>query len=125
VPACGTGSPGQASIRRPAGRSDANLTIYGQVRTFLVMIETNTSQFKARLGQFMRAVREGAEVIIKDRDEPVARLVPFEARGQGEERLLCSRKSPSAPPLGQVRVRPVRYRGASSTELLRSDRDRR
>jgi prevent-host-death family protein len=95
------------------------------VRTLKDMIETNTSQFKARLGQFMRAVREGEEVIIKDRDEPVARLLPFAARASGEERLLSSRKSPSAPPLGQLRIRPVHCRGAGSTELLRADRDRR
>lgn len=61
------------------------------------MIETDTSQFKARLGQFMRTVREGKEIIIKDRDEPVARLLPYGAAFH-EERLLKLRKSPSAPP---------------------------
>ncbi len=90
------------------------------------MIETNITQFKARFVHFMRAVRAGEEVIIKDRDEPVARLQPYDGKrsGRPEEHVLVVRKSPSAPPLGQVRVRPIRYRGASSTVLLLADRDR-
>ncbi|MFZ5470337.1 MAG: type II toxin-antitoxin system Phd/YefM family antitoxin [Myxococcota bacterium] len=91
----------------------------------MAMIETNTSQLKAKLGQFMRAVRAGKQVVIKDRDRPVARLVPYKAEGKKAEALITKPKNPGAPSLSAVKVRPISYRGPSSTELLRSDREKR
>jgi len=89
------------------------------------MIETNTSQLKAKLGQFMRAVRAGKQVIVKDRDRRVARLVPYESESEQRETLIQTPKHPGAPSLGSLKVRAISYAGPNSTALLASDRKRR
>jgi prevent-host-death family protein len=39
------------------------------------MQEVNISELKARLSHYVRLVEKGEEVLVKDRDRPVARLV--------------------------------------------------
>jgi prevent-host-death family protein len=38
------------------------------------------AELKARLSRYLRAARRGETVTVYDRDTPVARLVPYEAR---------------------------------------------
>jgi prevent-host-death family protein len=38
------------------------------------------AELKARLSEYLRAVRRGADVTIQDRSGPIARLVPYAAR---------------------------------------------
>jgi prevent-host-death family protein len=45
-----------------------------------VETEVNIAQLKARLSYYLRAVRDGAEIIVKDRDTPVAKLVACKPR---------------------------------------------
>ena len=40
--------------------------------------EVGIAELKAKLSEYLRAVRKGGEVVIKDRETPVARLVPCE-----------------------------------------------
>ena len=40
--------------------------------------EVRIAEFKAHLSAYVRAVRGGREIVIKDRDTPVARLVPHD-----------------------------------------------
>jgi prevent-host-death family protein len=90
------------------------------------MIRTSSSQLKAKLGRFMRAVRSGHEIIVTDRDEPVARLVPYRAGESVPPAVRSSQlRDPTAPPLGELEVEPIRYRGQDTTALLRADRSRR
>ena len=79
------------------------------------------------MGQYMRAVRAGAEVVVTDRDEPVARLVPFrETEPRSVEDLqVAQARDPGAPPFSKLKVRPIRYRGRSTRSLLDEDRKRR
>jgi prevent-host-death family protein len=42
------------------------------------MQEVNISELKARLSHYLQLVRDGNEVIVKDRDRRVARIVPEE-----------------------------------------------
>jgi prevent-host-death family protein len=87
---------------------------------------TSASKLKARMGQYMRAVRAGEEVVVTDRDQPVAKLVPFKAGPPMREDLpIVQPKDPGAPALAKVEVRPIRYRGRSTTALLAEDRGRR
>jgi prevent-host-death family protein len=89
-------------------------------------IRTSSSRLKAKLGQYMRAVRSGREIVVTDRDEPVARLVPYRA-GVADttgEPFLERPRDPAAPSLGDVEVQPIRYRGKSTTSLLAEDRRR-
>jgi prevent-host-death family protein len=104
------------------------LTIDVHVCTFLSMThKTSASHLKARMGQYMRAVRAGEEVVVTDRDQPVAKLVPFRgaASAARDELPIVQPKDPGAPALGKVQLHPVRYRGRSTTDLLLEDRRRR
>lgn len=44
-------------------------------------VQVNILEAKTRLSSLIRAVREGDEVVIAHRGEPVARLVPIDAGG--------------------------------------------
>ena len=52
------------------------------------------AEFKARLSEHLRAVRRGESLIVMDRDNPIARVVPYET---GEEPLTARK------PLGRHR----------------------
>jgi len=69
------------------------------------MKTVNLSDLKARLSAHLQIVREGEEVLICDRNKPVARIVPcnIEDRSEQEQRLVARgvltpplRKRPSA-----------------------------
>ncbi len=90
----------------------------------VMTLRASASRFKTSMGKYMRAVRAGHEVLLTDRDEPVARLVPVRAKtaraATGPE--VAQLRDPAAPPLGEVEPRPIRYRGRSTTALLAEDR---
>lgn len=87
---------------------------------------TSSSRLKAKLGRYMRAVRAGEEVVVTDREEPVARLVPYRVDDAKPDPLPVSKPvDPTEPPLGEVDVRPIKYRGRSTTSILADDRKRR
>lgn len=71
------------------------------------------AEFKAHLSKYLRAVREGREVVIHDRDHPVARVVPWREEKR-EPRLHIT---PAQVPGGfrNLKITPVR--------LLRPDVD--
>ena len=87
-------------------------------------MKVSTSQFKAKMGKYMKAVRDGKEVVVTDRDEPVARLVPFE-RIKTPVCVVAEPRDPAAPALGKLVIRAIRYMGPSTTNLLLEDRARR
>ena len=92
----------------------------------LVYMKVSAAQFKAKMGRYMKAVRQGEEVILTDRDEPVARLTPFRReRAARAAWPVDVPADPGAPPLGELTVAAIRYRGRSTLELLRDDRQRR
>ena len=90
-------------------------------------LRTSSSRLKAHMGQYMRAIRAGKEVVVTDRDRPVARLVPYSEgtapAGDGPE--IVHPRDPAAPPPGELEVRPIRYGGPSTSSLLAEDRKRR
>lgn len=96
-------------------------------RTFLDMkLRTSSSRLKARMGEYLRAVRAGKEVVVTDRDRPVARLLPYEeAPPLVREPEVAWPRDPAAAPLGDIEVRSIRYRGPSTTAVLSADRKRR
>ena len=74
--------------------------------------ELKIAEFKSHLSEHLRAVRRGHEIIIKDRETPIARLVPY-GREQGRfvtrpptrslkevERILTAR------PKKKIKLRP-------------------
>jgi prevent-host-death family protein len=40
----------------------------------------NVATFKAHLGEYLRVVKNGGEVIVMDRQTPVARLIPYQEK---------------------------------------------
>ena len=88
------------------------------------MISAKTSEFKARLAHYLGLARNGREVVVKDRDTPVARLVPYKTDVTPKP-LLISPKDPAAPPLGKIRVRGIEVADFDSLSMLLDDRSRR
>jgi prevent-host-death family protein len=89
------------------------------------MISAKTSELKARLAHYLRLAREGREVTVKDRETPVARLVPYRPSGPAVKHLIWKPRDPAAPPLGAVEVRGVRVPGIDTLSMLLDDRGRR
>ena len=62
------------------------------------MRHVRIAELKARLSEYLRAVRRGETIAVFDRDTPVAHIVPVRAPS-----TLRSRKpAPGAPPLNRV-----------------------
>lgn len=88
----------------------------------MYMMRTTASRFKTQLGTFMRAVRGGQEVVVTDRDEPVAKLVPF--KPTDDAALVFVRRAGTDETLAGVKLSKRTYEGIDSVALLRADRDR-
>ena len=88
------------------------------------MLRSSVSHLRAKLGQYMREVRAGREVLVTDRNQPVAKLVPAKKSSQPESLRKASPREVGAPPLGKVEVRGLAFRGTDTTALLREDRKR-
>lgn len=77
------------------------------------------AELKDRLSEHLRAVERGAEVIVTDRDRPIARIVPFHA-GQPMATI-----EPARVPFSVVRSRkgprPARW-SVRSGALLATER---
>ena len=83
------------------------------------MVKVSATQFKAKLGIYMQAVRTGKAVLITDRGVAVARLEPLV-----EAPVPAPAKNPRRPRLGSIEVRGVRVKGISGGDLLAEDRRR-
>ena len=51
------------------------------------MKSVNIAQLKNRLSSYLNEVRAGEEIVIRDRELPIARIVPLSAAVYEEERL--------------------------------------
>ncbi len=62
------------------------------------------AELKARLSEYLRAVRRGHPVTVCDRDTPIARLVPYTAMGEAlavRQPIRALHDVPMPPPLGR------------------------
>lgn len=79
------------------------------------------AELKDRLSEHLRAVEKGAEVVVTDRNRPIARIVPLADDKVGIRVLRASRSFKS--------IRSRRHKAAgwkiSSTELLLEERTER
>jgi prevent-host-death family protein len=77
------------------------------------MRQVRIAQLKARLSEYLRAVRNGETIAVLDRATPVAQIVPTPRRS-----ALCVRQpAPDAPPLHRVPL-PKATRGKSDVVRL-------
>jgi len=44
------------------------------------MTKVGVAKLKAGLSEYLRQVKQGGEVVVYDRDTPIARIVPFESK---------------------------------------------
>jgi len=52
------------------------------------MRSVNVAELKNRLSKYLRFAKQGEEIIIRDRNLPVAKLVPFSAEDADDEELM-------------------------------------
>lgn len=85
------------------------------------MTRVKIARLKSQLSRYLRRVQKGEEVIVTDRDTPIARMVPFESKSE-KLIIIPAKKSPKY--LDKIKVPP-----APGTEnflkYLREDRDTR
>lgn len=82
--------------------------------------KTGVAELKARLSQYLRVVKEGREVVVHDRDQPIARIVPY-----APSRTLVVREPvASYRTLGAIPLPPPVTLATDPVELLLDDRRR-
>lgn len=82
------------------------------------MRQVRIAELKNRLSEHLRAVENGAEVVVMDRNRPIARIVPLPLPGRRIRLLQPSRNFPD------IRDRRRTRAGwqVTSTELLLEER---
>jgi len=82
------------------------------------MRQVRIAELKNRLSEHLRAVENGAEVVVMDRNRAIARIVPMPGPGE-HVRLIEPRR-----PFPEIRDRRRTHAGwqVSSTELLLEER---
>lgn len=87
----------------------------------MAMKSVRIAELKNRLSEHLRAVERGAEVIVMDRNRPIARIVPL-SKKVGAPRML-----PASRDFRSIRGRKHKRAGwkISSTELLLEERSDR
>jgi prevent-host-death family protein len=63
------------------------------------MRTVNISELKARLSAHIQLVRDGEELLVCDRNKPVARIVPCSANDQSRGRASTKQPGALRPPL--------------------------
>lgn len=93
--------------------------LYDYIWSNIVMMKVKIAELKAKLSSFLRQVREGEEVVVTDRETPVAKIVPYQIP---EERLTmyAAKKPPSI--IGQLEF-PRARTDMSSLDALMEDRE--
>lgn len=82
------------------------------------MKRVKIAELKDRLSEHLRAVEKGAEVVVMDRNRPIARIVPLPG---ARERIRILPPSRSFKSIRDRRPKPARW-AVSSTELLLEER---
>lgn len=68
------------------------------------MVSVNVAELKNRLSKYLTFVKRGEEIVIRDRNLPVAKLVPFSTDESSEEELLLVAAGKMRLPKSTVRV---------------------
>ena len=79
------------------------------------------AEFKARLSEYLRAVKKGNSLTIADRSQPVARVVPYtETSG----RLVVRERVHAYRTLGDIPLPPPAKLNVDAVALLIEERER-
>ena len=91
-----------------------------QIWLDMYMTRVKIAELRNHLSKYLRAVENGEELEITDRDRPIARLVPLEP---ADKLRIIPAKRPFRPQ-DFTKYPPANW-GVSSTELLLEDRRKR
>lgn len=91
----------------------------GKAKAVGAPASANVSTLKAQLGRFLRRVRSGEEVVVLDRQHPIAKIIPFEdaadllperpARGNLEDALEFIRANRKKRPATKLKKTAAAY----------------
>lgn len=93
------------------------------------MVSVNVAELKNRLSKYLTFVKSGEEVVIRDRNLPVAKLVPFSADDSNEEELLLVAAGKMRLPKASVRLSDLlkiptgQVRGSEGIQALLDERN--
>ena len=82
------------------------------------MTTVGIAELKARLSEYLRTVRKGHDLTVMDRDQPIARLVPYVTSGA----LVVREPVSSYRTLGDVPLPPPAKLNIDAVALLLDDR---
>jgi prevent-host-death family protein len=86
----------------------------------MVMKKVGVAELKAKLSEYLRAVKGGQEVTIVDRNQPVARVLPY----RGADVLAVREPTGGYRRLGAVPLPPPLRLKVDAVALLLEDRAR-
>lgn len=84
----------------------------------IVMKQVRIAELKARLSEYLRAVRRGETIAVLDRETPVAQIVPVRARSE----LRVRKPAPGTPPLKRIPVPKPAELSVDVVQLLLEER---
>jgi prevent-host-death family protein len=87
----------------------------------IAMKTVKIAELKNHLSEHLRAVEGGAELVVTDRDRPIARIVPH---SRSDRRVQVKRPTRSFSSVRDKRYAPARWR-INSTKLLLEERQQR
>jgi len=111
-------SPIQDAYRNEGQKRYRYLEIIVTYDYLVTMPDVRIAELKARLSEYLRAVRRGHEVTVYDRNEPIARVVPY-ARGSS---LVVREPVRKYGTLGEIPLPPPIKLRVDPVELLLEDR---
>jgi prevent-host-death family protein len=82
------------------------------------MKEVRIAELKARLSEYLRAVRRGETIAVFDRDTPVAQIVPVRERAA----LRVRKPAPGTPPPNRVPLPKPATLNVDVVQLLLEER---
>jgi len=94
-----------------------DLAILGYMAT-----EVKITELKNHLSRYLRSVRKGHEIVVKDRETPIARVVPYKERRERLEVIPPTRSLKEVEEIILRRRRPPRVSLADLEQALKEER---
>lgn len=88
----------------------------------MAMKQVRIAELKARLSEYLRAVRRGETVAVLDRETPIARIVPVLEPAGGRLALRVRKPAPGTPPLNRVPLPKPAKLNVDVVQLLLAER---
>lgn len=82
------------------------------------MKQVRIAELKAKLSEYLRAVRRGETIAVFDRDTPVAEIVPVRVQSA----IRVRKPTPDTPPLNRIRLPKPAKLPIDVVELLLEER---